>query len=50
MRLLTTSASLETAFEQLLNGANALVVAHNEVPVGLITRLDLLEFAAHRTR
>ncbi|HKC74741.1 MAG TPA: cystathionine beta-synthase [Chloroflexota bacterium] len=44
------SSDVETAFEQLLNGANALVVAHNEVPVGLITRLDLLEFAAHRTR
>ena len=44
------SSDVETAFAQLLNGANALVVAHNEVPVGLITRLDLLEFAAHRTR
>ena len=44
------SSDVETAFEQLLNSANALVVAHNEVPVGLITRLDLLEFAAHRTR
>ena len=44
------SSDVETAFEQLLHGANALVVAHNEVPVGLITRLDLLEFAAHRTR
>jgi len=44
------SSDVETAFEQLLNGANALVVAHNEAPVGLITRLDLLEFAAHRTR
>ncbi len=44
------SSDVETAFEQLLNGASALVVAHNEAPVGLITRLDLLEFAAHRTR
>jgi cystathionine beta-synthase len=44
------SSDVEAAFEQLLNGANALVVAHNEAPVGLITRLDLLEFAAHRTR
>ena len=44
------NSDVEGAFEQLLNGANALVVAHNETPVGLITRLDLLEFAAHRTR
>ncbi len=42
------SSDMEQAFEQLLNGAGALVVAHDERPVGLITRLDLLEFAAHR--
>ena len=44
------NSDVESAFEQLLSGANALVVAHDETPVGLITRLDLLEFAAHRTR
>jgi len=42
------NSDVEQAFEKLLNGANALVVAHDERPVGLITRLDLLEFAAHR--
>ena len=42
------SSDVEIAFEQLLGGANALVVSHNEAPVGLITRLDLLEFATHR--
>jgi len=44
------NSDVEHAFEGLLRGANALVVAHDERPVGLITRLDLLEFAAHRTR
>jgi len=42
------NSDVEQAFEQLLNGAGALVVAHDERPIGLITRLDLLEFAAHR--
>jgi cystathionine beta-synthase len=44
------SGDIESAFEQLLNGASALLVAHHDTPVGLITRLDLLEFAAHRAR
>ncbi|HZS90830.1 MAG TPA: cystathionine beta-synthase [Chloroflexota bacterium] len=44
------NSDVESAFEQLLDGANALMVAHGETPVGLITRLDLLEFAAHRRR
>ncbi len=42
------NSDVEQAFEQLLNGAGALVVARDERPIGLITRLDLLEFAAHR--
>jgi cystathionine beta-synthase len=44
------NSDVENAFEQLLEGANALMVAHGERPVGLITRLDLLEFATHRRR
>ncbi len=44
------SSDIEGAFEQLLGGATALVVAHDEKPLGLITRLDLLEFAAHRNK
>ncbi|GAC1396796.1 MAG: cystathionine beta-synthase [Chloroflexota bacterium] len=43
-------SDVEAAFEQLLAGASALLVAHEDTPLGLITRLDLLEFAAHRTR
>ena len=43
------NSDVENAFEQLLNGATALVITHNDLPVGLITRLDLLEFAAHRS-
>ncbi len=42
------NSDVEQAFAQLLGGASALVVAHDERLVGLITRLDLLEFAAHR--
>jgi predicted transcriptional regulator len=44
------NSDIESAFEQLINGASALMVAHNDAPVGLITRLDLLEYAVHRTR
>ncbi len=44
------NSDVESAFEQLIDGANALMVAHNDTPVGLITRLDLLEFAARRRR
>lgn len=44
------NSDIENAFELLLNGASALLVAHNDTPLGLITRLDLLEFAVHRSR
>ena len=44
------NSDVENAFEKLLSGTSALVVVHGEAPVSLLTRLDLLEFAAHRTR
>ncbi|GAC1480409.1 MAG: cystathionine beta-synthase [Candidatus Dormibacteria bacterium] len=38
---------IDEAFNALLGGATALVVMEGEHPVGIITRLDLLEFMAH---
>jgi len=38
---------IDDAFNALLGGATALVVMEAEQPVGIITRLDLLEFMAH---
>jgi cystathionine beta-synthase len=38
---------IDEAFNALLAGATALVVMDAEQPVGIITRLDLLEFMAH---
>jgi cystathionine beta-synthase len=48
--VIDASADVDDAFEQLLDGAEALVVAESERPVGVVTKLDLLEFAAHRGR
>jgi cystathionine beta-synthase len=42
------TSNIEYAFEHLLSGASALLIAHGISPIGLITRLDLLEFAAQR--
>jgi cystathionine beta-synthase len=40
-------AHIDEAFNALLGGASALVVMDSDQPVGIITRLDLLEFMAH---
>jgi cystathionine beta-synthase len=40
------SADMDEAFDALLGGATALVVVDREQPVGMITKLDLLEFVA----
>ena len=40
-------AHVDEAFSALLGGATALIVMDAERPVGIITRLDLLEFMAH---
>lgn len=41
-------ASLEEAFTELSAGAPALVAVENGAPVGVVTRLDLLEHLVHR--
>ena len=43
-----SSASLDDVFATLSGGANAVVVAEDGRPVGVLTRSDLLEFLAHR--
>jgi cystathionine beta-synthase len=40
-------AHIDEAFNTLLGGATAVVVVDGEAPVGIVTRLDLLEFMAH---
>jgi cystathionine beta-synthase len=44
------NADMDDAFDLLLGGAPALVVVDRERPLGMITKLDLLEFVAHHTR
>ena len=40
------TADMDEAFDALLGGAAALVVTDHARPVGMITKLDLLEFVA----
>jgi cystathionine beta-synthase len=42
------SATLDEVFATLTGGPNAVVVAREGKPVGVLTRSDLLEFLAHR--
>jgi cystathionine beta-synthase len=42
------SATLDDVFATLTGGTNAVVVARDGKPVGVLTRSDLLEFLAHR--
>jgi cystathionine beta-synthase len=42
------SATMEEIFGTLQGGTNAVVVARDGKPVGVLTRSDLLEFLAHR--
>jgi cystathionine beta-synthase len=44
------TADMDDAFDLLLGGATALVVVDREQPVGMITKLDLLEFVAQHDR
>jgi predicted transcriptional regulator len=44
------TADMDEAFDLLLGGAPALVVTEREEPVGMITKLDLLEFVAQHDR
>jgi cystathionine beta-synthase len=43
------TASLDDAFELLAAGAQALVATVGDRPAGVVTKLDLLEFLAHRS-
>jgi cystathionine beta-synthase len=44
---IAAGAHVDEAFNALLGGTTALVVMEADRPVGIITRLDLLEFMAH---
>jgi cystathionine beta-synthase len=44
------NADMDEAFDMLLGGVAALVVTDRERPVGMITKLDLLEFVAAHSR
>jgi cystathionine beta-synthase len=44
------AGGLEEMFADLSRGAEAIVVADGERPVGVLSRADLLEFLAHQTR
>jgi cystathionine beta-synthase len=46
----TAGAPIEEAFEALLGGEPALMIVEDDVPIGVITRSDLLEFVARRGR
>jgi cystathionine beta-synthase len=46
--LVEASATLDEAFVLLSGGAPALVAVRGERPVGVVTKLDVLEYLAHR--
>jgi cystathionine beta-synthase len=48
--LVDASASLDEAFALLTNGAAALVAVLGDRPAGVVTKLDFLEYLAHRPR
>ena len=47
--LVDSSATLDEAFALLSGGASALVAIRSEQPAGVVTKLDLLEYLAHRS-
>jgi cystathionine beta-synthase len=47
--LVDSSATLDEAFALLSGGVNALVAIRAEQPAGVVTKLDLLEYLAHRS-
>ncbi len=48
--LIEAAASVDEAFGMLSDGAAAVVAVQNGRPAGLVTKLDLLEYLAHRAR
>lgn len=47
LAIVDAGATLDEAFAFLSGGANALVVVRGAEPVGVVTKLDLLEYLAH---
>ena len=43
-----TQAGVEEMFADLARGAEAILVAEGDVPQGILSRADLLEFLAHQ--
>jgi cystathionine beta-synthase len=48
--LVDASATLDEAFGLLSGGAAAVVAVRSERPTGVVTKLDVLDFLAHRAR
>ena len=48
--MIDSQASLDEAFQLLSEGSPALVAVSGDRPAGVVTKLDLLEFLAHRRR
>jgi predicted transcriptional regulator len=48
--LIDASASLDDAYALLSAGASAVVAVQSERPAGVVTKLDVLDFLAHRER
>jgi cystathionine beta-synthase len=46
---IAAAASIDEAFDLLATGAAALIAVQADRPVGIVTKLDLLEYLAHRT-
>jgi cystathionine beta-synthase len=46
---ISQNADMDAAFDLLLGGASALVVTDRDRPVGMVTKLDLLEFVAQHS-
>jgi cystathionine beta-synthase len=48
LAIIDTSATVDEAFSQLSGGAAALLAVRGDRPAGIVTKLDLLEYLAHR--
>jgi cystathionine beta-synthase len=46
--VIDTSATVDEAFSQLSGGTSALLAVRGDRPAGIVTKLDLLEYLAHR--
>jgi cystathionine beta-synthase len=46
--VIATAATVDEAFSQLSGGAGALLAVRGDRPAGIVTKLDLLEYLAHR--